>query len=244
MSLVNIAPVPASTTATASSCTGTVTFANSTGTVIGKAMRSPSAAADRHRGVTATPASSYRRSRRNPGQRAADHHPTGDHALFAGIFAATYDTGSGVTHLFLGNDLYLLRTTPVIPNRWRYQQFARSISRNRRHSEFHRLQHPRRPAGLGGLLESIGQPQKNRLAPGRSEKRHSHRQSVHQPGRHRNMRITRYCRGRRASARVVISRDPIDQPRRSRGGRDDRVHLMLLQHRIDTFRARQAVIAG
>jgi hypothetical protein len=36
--LVNIAPTPASSSATAPSCTGTVTFAGATGAVIGKAM--------------------------------------------------------------------------------------------------------------------------------------------------------------------------------------------------------------
>jgi len=104
VSVVNIAPAPSSTTAAAPSCTGTVTFANSAGAVIGKATAF-TVASGQIATVTVTATAAGITAAR--GEILASIQQTTTRPATAACSLVyslqTYDTGSGVTHLFLGN---------------------------------------------------------------------------------------------------------------------------------------------
>lgn len=104
VSLVNIASVPTSTTAPTPSCTGTVTFASSTGTIIGKANPfTVASGAIMTITLTATEAgiTASRGSILASVQQTTTRPSSAPCSLVYSL--QTYDTGSGVTHLFLGN---------------------------------------------------------------------------------------------------------------------------------------------
>jgi hypothetical protein len=104
VSLVNIAPVPTSATAPTPSCTGTVTFASSAGAIIGKANPFTVASGQIMTiTLTATEASisASRGSILASVQQTTTRPSSAPCSLVYSL--QTYDTGSGVTHLFLGN---------------------------------------------------------------------------------------------------------------------------------------------
>lgn len=104
VSLVNIAPVPTSTTAAAPSCSGTVTFASSTGATIGKATAFTVGSGQIATVMlTATEAgiTSTRGAILASVQQTVTRPATTPCSLVYSL--QTYDTGSGVTHVFLGN---------------------------------------------------------------------------------------------------------------------------------------------
>jgi len=104
VSLVNIAQASTSATAATPSCTGTVTFAGATGTVIGKAnpftvgsgQISTIILTATEAGITAS-----RGSILASVQQTTTRPSSAPCSLVYSL--QTYDTGSGVTHLFLGN---------------------------------------------------------------------------------------------------------------------------------------------
>jgi hypothetical protein len=101
--LVNIAPVPASATATAPSCTGTVTFANAAGTTIG--TPSPfKVGSGQIQSITLSPSTANIVGARGAilasvQQTTTVPNPAPCVLLFS---LATFDS-TGVTHVFLGN---------------------------------------------------------------------------------------------------------------------------------------------
>jgi hypothetical protein len=104
VSLVNIAPTATSSTATAPSCSGTVTFAGSTGTVIGKA-NSFTVASGQISTITLTATEAGITASRGSILVSVQQTMTRPSSAPCTLVYSlqTYDTGSGVTHLFLGN---------------------------------------------------------------------------------------------------------------------------------------------
>jgi hypothetical protein len=58
------------------------------------------------------------------------------------------------------------------------------------------------------------------------------------------VRIARDRRGRGEAAAARIALDEVGEPCRARGGRDERVEVVLTQHLVDALATREAVVAG
>jgi hypothetical protein len=106
VNVVNIAPAPSSANATAPSCSGTVTFLNAGGTAIGKATSFTTTGSQ----VFSTQLTFSQlgvASSDTRGEFVASVQLSGPFTSFGGcslVFSLeTFDTASGVTHVYLGN---------------------------------------------------------------------------------------------------------------------------------------------
>ena len=106
INLVNIAPVSTTATAEAPACTGTVTFTNAGGTVIGKAASFTTTAAQ-VTSVQLTFSQLQLASADVRGEFVASvqltHSPTTTAACSLVFSLETFDSTTGVTHVYLGN---------------------------------------------------------------------------------------------------------------------------------------------
>jgi len=113
VNLVNIAPAPAASTATAPSCTGTVTFASATGATIGQA--NPFTAGSGEIASVSLPFSSAGISGSHGVILVSVQQTTTvpSAARCSLVFSfETFDTSTGVTHVFVGNASST--TTPLL----------------------------------------------------------------------------------------------------------------------------------
>jgi hypothetical protein len=106
LNVVNIAPTPSNANASAPSCTGTVTFSNSGGTAIGKptsftTMGSQITSVQLTYSQLQLPSTDVRGEFIASVQLTTSFPPTTPCALVFSL--ETFDTMSGVTHIYLGN---------------------------------------------------------------------------------------------------------------------------------------------
>src|SRR5438477_2930107 len=100
------------------------------------------------------------------------------------------------------------------------------------------------PPRVCRLLVRVRVADEARLAPGGAYERETHRQPLHGPHGHGDVRITGdRGRRRRASAEEVISVDEVRGPRRTDGRRNECIEMILRERRVDALASCEALRA-
>src|SRR5207302_7471474 len=97
---------------------------------------------------------------------------------------------------------------------------------------------------LYNVLETRGKLDQGRLAEGCPQKADADGEPEGEARGNADLRITHDRRGRRACKDEVIAVHKIGRPRGCAGGRDDRVEVELLKHRVDPEWAANLAISG
>src|SRR2546427_3334495 len=103
-------------------------------------------------------------------------------------------------------------------------------------------QKARRAAGLGGLLERVGQLDQRRFAVGPAKEGNAYRHAKHKPQRNVDVGISRHRCRTGAPAGVVVPVHQVDEPSRAARGRYKRIEVQLVHDRVDALGPRKAAI--
>src|SRR6266404_3490283 len=109
-------------------------------------------------------------------------------------------------------------------------------------TQLRRRQELWRAARFRRLLERVSKLDQSWFAPRATEERNPHRHAKNVTRGHSNVRIAGDRRRGRVAAGEVIAIDPVSSPARAACGRDQRIELVLVHHKINAFFARQAMV--